>query len=171
MGVALQLLIVDANVLIDFCKTQPSILALVTQYLGGLHVAAPVLDEVNELDVERAEALGIVVVTPELAMAREAAMAAVKSPLGFADWLCLLLAKEKSWVCVTNDKRLRAECDSRQVEALWGFQLLHQLVQCRAMTAPEALKAAEAICSINRRISASVLAAFAKKLAELVRPR
>jgi rRNA-processing protein FCF1 len=167
MGVVLQLLLVDANVLIDFCKTQPSLLALVAQHLGALHVASPVLDEVNELDVERAEALGIVVVTPELAMASEAAMAAVKSPLRFADWLCLLMAKEKSWICVTNDKRLRAECESRAVVALWGFQLLHQLVECHAMGPAEALKAAEAICNINRRISPAVLAAFAEKLAEL----
>jgi len=100
-------------------------------------------------------------------MAREAAMAAVKSPLRFADWLCLLMAKEHAWVCVTNDKRLRAECESREMDALWGFQLLHQLVQCHAMGAAEALKAAEAICNINRRISPAVLAAFGAKLAEL----
>jgi hypothetical protein len=99
-------------------------------------------------------------------MARAAAMAAVKNPLRFADWLCLLMAKEKSWVCVT-DKRLHAECKRREVDALWGLQLLHQLVQCHAMGAVEALKAAEAICNINRRISPAVLAAFGDKLAEL----
>ncbi len=164
---ALQLLIVDANVLIDFCKTQPSILGLVTRHLGAVHVASPVLDEVDELDVERAEALGIVVETPELAMARDAALAASRSPLSFADWLCLLMAKERSWVCVTNDKRLRAECERREIAALWGLQLLHQLVQCDAMSASEALEAADAICNINRRISTAALAAFGTKLSAL----
>ncbi len=32
----LELLIIDANVLIDFCKTDPSVLTLVTKHVGTL---------------------------------------------------------------------------------------------------------------------------------------
>ena len=163
----MQFLVVDANVLIDFCKTQSSLLTLVSRHVGTIHVASPVLDEVHELDAERAHELGLVIVTPELAMVRSAALSAKHSPLHFQDWICLLLAEEQSWICVTNDKRLRSECETRNVPVMWEFQLLLELVKCRALTAEDALAAANAIAGINRRIPATVVAAFAQKLIEL----
>jgi len=77
----MQFLVVDANVLIDFCKTQSSLLTLVSRHVGTIHVASPVLDEVHELDAKRAHELGLVIVTPELAMVRNAALSAKRSPL------------------------------------------------------------------------------------------
>ncbi|HKY37712.1 MAG TPA: hypothetical protein VJN18_17340 [Polyangiaceae bacterium] len=109
---AIEFLIIDANVLIDFCKTDRSVLALVTQHVGTVHVAEPVLAEVKELDRAGAESLGINVLTPEFPMLSSAASASVRSPLRFEDWLCLLIAEEESWTCVTNDKRLRVECEA-----------------------------------------------------------
>jgi len=46
----LELLIIDANVLIDFCKTDSSVLTLVAKHVGPVHVAEPVLAEVKQLD-------------------------------------------------------------------------------------------------------------------------
>ena len=43
----LELLIIDANVLIDFCKTDRSVLTLVASHVGTLHIPAPVLAEVQ----------------------------------------------------------------------------------------------------------------------------
>ncbi len=163
----MQFLVVDANVLIDFCKTQPALLTLVSRHVGAVHVASPVLDEVRELDAESAHALGLIIVTPDLAMVRNAALAAQRSPLNFQDWICLLLAKEQSWICVTNDKRLRTECETRNVPVMWEFQLLLELVKCSALSGEDALAAANAIAGINRRIPATVIAAFAQKLSAL----
>jgi predicted nucleic acid-binding protein len=161
--VAIEFLIIDANVLIDFCKTERSVLALVTKHVGTVHVADPVLAEVKELDRAGAEALGINVLTPEFPMLSRAATASVRSPLRFEDWLCLLIAEEESWTCVTNDKRLRAECETREVAVLWGFQLLLRLIERKVLKATEAITIAESICRINRRIPDAVLVAFRRK--------
>jgi hypothetical protein len=161
--VAIEFLIIDANVLIDFCKTDRSVLALVTKHVGIVHVAEAVLAEVKELDRAGAEALGINVLTPEFPMLSRAATASVRSPLRFQDWLCLLVAEEESWTCVTNDKRLRVECESRDVAVLWGFQLLLRLIEQKALTSGEAIAIAESIYQINRRIPHVVMTAFRRK--------
>jgi predicted nucleic acid-binding protein len=161
--VAVDFLIIDANVLIDFCKTDRSVLALVTKHVGTVHVAEPVLAEVKELDRAGAEALGINVLVPEFPMLSRAATASVRSPLRFEDWLCLLIAEQESWTCVTNDKRLRVECESREVAVLWGFQLLLGLIDAKVLDAAAAIGVAEAICRINRRIPDAVLVAFRRK--------
>jgi len=166
-GVKLEFLIIDANVLIDFCKTERSVLALVTTHVGALHVTEPVLSEVKQLHRASAEALGINVLTVEFSMLSRAAEASVRSPLRFQDWLCLLVAEQRSWTCVTNDKRLRRECESRDVAVLWGFQLLVRLVEQNALDAAEAIRIAEAICQVNRRIPEVVLAAFRRKIRAL----
>ena len=158
------ILIIDANVLIDFCKTDRSVLALVTRHLATVHVAEQVLEEVEELDRATAVALGISVLTVEYVVLSQAATASVGSPLGFQDWLCLLVAQQNSWICVTNDKRLRAECATRGVAVLWGLQLLLQLVERRALGAAAAIRVADAICALNKRMPASVLAAFRRKV-------
>lgn len=160
----LEILVVDANVLIDFCKTERSVLALVTRHLCTVHVADQVLAEVKQLDRAGADELGINVVTVEFSMLERAAAASVRSPLRFQDWLCLLLAEERSWTCLTNDKRLRTECTARGIAVLWGLQLLIRLVEGGALSRAEAIRIAEAICRINRRIPSSVLDAFRRKL-------
>lgn len=159
----LELLIIDANVLIDFCKTDKSALTLVTKHVGTVHVAEPVLAEVKQLDRVTAEGLGLHVVEPELALLMTAATASVRSPLRFQDWLCLLLAAKESWTCVTNDKRLRAECETRTVSVLWGFQVLLRLVERRALPAKDAIDLAEAMHAANRRIPKDVVSAFIRK--------
>ena len=163
----LELLIVDANVLIDFCKTEKSVLALVTKHIGKVHVAEPVLAEVNGLDRARAASLGLNVLDVEFSKMSRAAVASVGSPLSFTDWLCLHLAEENGWTCVTNDKRLRSECEARKVEVLWGFQLLLRLVARRAMKPAEAIRIAEAIRLINRRIPEAVVTEFMRKVSRI----
>ena len=56
------LLIVDANVLIDYLKTDSSILALAARHLGVIRVASVILDEVEQLGLEDCEDLGLTVV-------------------------------------------------------------------------------------------------------------
>ena len=156
----LKLLIIDANVLIDFCTVDANVLRLVTAHVGKVHVAEPVLAEVKQLDRATAEGHGLHVVQAELSLLKEAAAAAVRSPLGFQDWICLLLAKENSWTCITNDKRLRTECEARSVEVMWGLQLLLRLVEHGALSAKDAIEIAEAIHKVNRRIARVVVDAF-----------
>ena len=91
-----EILIVDANVLIDFCQTDPSVLTLVVRHVGVVNVAEPVLEEVDQLDRMTAAALGIRVVTPDFECFTRAAQLAQRSPLQFQDWVCLLLAENQA---------------------------------------------------------------------------
>ena len=160
----LELLIIDANVLIDFCKTDAAVLTLVAKHIGTVHVAEPVLAEVRQLDRVTAEGLGVHVVQAEFALLTTAAEASVRSPLRFQDWLCLLLAEQEAWTCVTNDKRLRSECEARTVSVMWGLQLLLRLVDRRALPPKDAIELAEAMRKINRRLSREVVDAFIQKV-------
>lgn len=48
------LLVVDANVLIDYAKADESVLALVVRHVGPVYVPRDVLDEVDQVDEDPA---------------------------------------------------------------------------------------------------------------------
>ena len=106
-------LIVDANVLIDYLDTEPSVLALVAREAGPLFVATEVLAKVDQLDVTVCEELGLSIAVPSLSQLLEAA---VRRPgLAFDDVVCLVMARDNGWCCVTNDRALRAACRASDV--------------------------------------------------------
>lgn len=80
------------------------------QHLGDVFVPEAILDEVPELSREDCEALGIHVVTATDQQVTEAAAFGRKGPLSFNDRLFVLMARDEQWICVTNDKSLRAAC-------------------------------------------------------------
>jgi len=49
-------------VLIDYAKADPTVLTLVARHLGPVHVPRDVLGEVDQLDEEACDRLGLVVV-------------------------------------------------------------------------------------------------------------
>jgi hypothetical protein len=103
------LLLMDANVLIDFCDSDRTVIPLISKHIGRVHVPMPILlEEVEQFkDFDWTE-LGIVGIEPSLALVTQAAQR--RAGLSFHDHLCLLLAGEHRWTCVTNDGRLRREC-------------------------------------------------------------
>ena len=137
------LLLMDANVLIDYAKTDRQVLALVVQVLGPVFVATPVLDEVRQLTADDARALGLTQVEPETELLLAAAE--VRGKLPFQDHVCLLLARERGWACVTNDKPLQAACVTEGVPWMWGLHLLLRLVRAGVMDTQQAVERAEAI--------------------------
>ncbi len=60
---------------------------------------------------------GIVLVEPGLDHVISASQD--KGPLFFQDRLCLILAKEYGWTCVSNDKPLRQKCLNEEVPVIW----------------------------------------------------
>ena len=142
-------LILDANVLIDFCKSDRSMLTLIARHIGTVCVAQPVLDEVVALGHGDLLALGLDLVMPETEML--IAAAAQQGALSFEDRICLLLAKQHGWTCVTNDGRLRRECESESVSVLWGLEPLIMLVERKVIDAKVALTTAMAIQQSNPR--------------------
>ncbi len=156
-------LILDANVLIDFCKSDRSMLTLIARHIGTVCVAQPVLDEVEALGHGDLLALGLGLVMPETEML--IAAAAQPGSLSFEDRICLLLAKERGWTCVTNDGRLRRECESESVSVLWGLEPLIMLVKRKVIDAKLALTTALAIRRSNPRfITDAIIQRFKNRI-------
>ncbi len=156
------LLVVDANVLIDYAKADESVLALVVRHIGPVFVPRDVLDEVDQVDEDTCTRLGLQIAEGSLEQLLEAG--AGGGGLSFQDWMCLILARDNGWVCVTNDGRLRRACEEADVEIRWGLQLMLEVVDAGGLDAETAIEVAEAIGRTNRWIGASVVEAFVKKV-------
>ena len=155
--------ILDANVLIDYCKTDRSILTLVAKHLGDVYVPQPVLDEVKDVDAMNLPAMGIKIVLPETEALIEAA--SHRGPLSFEDRICLILAGNYGWTCVTNDGRLRKECQAQGIGVIWGLEPMALLVEQGQLSADAALEVALAIQKANPRfITAGIVGRFRTRI-------
>jgi len=154
----------DANVLIDLCEADRTIIRLVSDHISRVHVPLPVLrEEVDQIDEAECADLGIVPIEPSL----ETAMAAAtrRAGLSFHDHLCVLLARDHGWTCVTNDGRLRRECTAEEVPVLWGLETVALLVDGGALTAVAAEEIGRAIQRANPRfITDDVIAGFLERI-------
>ena len=151
------LFIVDACVLIDFTKTDPTLLKLIVAHVGLIHVPSPVLAEVKQLDQSTAASLGLRIVDPDLETAMQA-----------ASRLCLMMAKASGWTCVSNDGYLRRACEIDGVPTLWGLELLLGLVAAGGLPRNHAEEAGWAIHRSNPKfVTKKVLQTFMQKLARM----
>jgi predicted nucleic acid-binding protein len=156
-------LILDANVLIDYCATDRSILTLISRHVGQIHVPVELLEEVKALDENECDRLGLHVFEPAL---EQLAAAGKRRPgLSYYDHLCLLVAKLGGWTCVTNDGKLRRECAAEKVPVLWGLEPMIALVGAGHLTVAEAKKVALAIQKENPLyITATVIKRFVQRM-------
>lgn len=90
-----RLLLVDANVLIDYVKSELLILELAARHVGEVYVLSTVLAEVYGLDEESCARLGLRVFEPELSQLQTAAQK--RGALSTEDHLCLIVAREHRW--------------------------------------------------------------------------
>ncbi len=158
-------LLVDANVLIDYVKSERSILGLASLYVGEVFVLSTVLTEVDGLDEDDCERLGLRVFEPELSQLLAAARK--RGALSTEDHLSLILAREHGWVCVTNDGALRKACQRDHVPVLWGLELMLELVRIGRLDAEDALAVARAIHAVNPfHITEEIVERFAGRLRE-----
>ena len=158
-------LVIDANVLIDYAATDESVLTLAARHLGRLIVALPVLDEVELLDAAACDRLGIEVVEPTLEQLLEAG--AERGRLSFEDRLCLIVARDAGWRCVTNDRRLRAACEAASIPVMWSLELLLELVITGQFPPDQAIAIAEELHGISpRHITSDIVADFRGRIKE-----
>lgn len=157
------LLIIDACVLIDYAKTDKGVLRLASSHLGRVYVPRVVLDEVDQLTEQDCQALGIELVDPD-----EQQLLQAQSPppgLSFQDSVCLLLARDHGWTCVTNDVRLRTGCGDAGVAVQWGLDLMLHLVQRGQLDVAKSRRIAENMHRSNAScITKKVLARFTDRL-------
>ncbi len=160
-----RLLILDANVLIDYAKSEPDILRLTSKHIGRINVPSVIFDEVEDLILSQIGPLGITLIEPDGELLIRAANRI--RGLSFQDRICLFMAKSKpDSVCVTNEKLLRKICKRENVEVLWGLQLMLLLVQKGVLTDKQALKIARKIHALNPFITDQLIQRFSDKLRE-----
>jgi rRNA-processing protein FCF1 len=132
-------MLMDACVLIDFIKADRSVLKIMADNIGPLYVLTTVIEEINEIkNIKELEALGLIVIEPELEDAFHASGS--KDSLSFQDKLCLFTAKRYGFICVTNDRELRKQCEKNNVELLWGLQLITRLHRCGGIQIEKSIK-------------------------------
>ncbi len=159
------LLILDACVLIDFWDTDPSLLTLVIRHVGAIHVAETVLSEAKSVPRDGVIEAGVIPVEPSFEVMSLAAVR--RRGLSFADHVCLLLAKDGRWTCVTNDGRLRRACAEDAVSVLWGLELVLQLARSGGIDAKAAERVGQSMAAKNRYLTDAVLKNFEAKLRRL----
>ena len=158
-------LVADANVLIDYAKTDPTILALYTTHLGPIYIPSVILDEVDQLDISDCESLGLTIVEEPLQILLAASEK--RGPLSFEDRVCLLLAQANQWVCVTNEKPLHRACKQEKIASIWGLRLMIELARAEQLNSDSAIEVAQAIHRINPRyITLVILERFKAELTE-----
>jgi len=158
-------MIMDADVLIDFLKVDRSVLNLIVQYVGPIHVVSPVAGEIGEVDdEEELVELGLLIIEPEVEDGFEA-MDWPPGPTSFQDRLCLLTARRHGYTCVTNDKRLRKLCARENVPVLWSLELMLELHGAGGISTEDALDIATGIHEVNsRHITLDILDRFRVRL-------
>ena len=162
------ILILDACVLIDYVETDPTVLGTVSMHVAPIAIARPVFEEVVGLDDDAAVSLRLQIIDVDLDLATEAARST--SRLSFQDHLCLLLAKQAGWSCVTNDRALRAACTAEDIAVLWGLEIMLQACVAGAMMPDEARRVALAIHEQNPRyVTQAIVRSFSEKLAETLK--
>lgn len=165
-AIGTRLLLVDANVLIDYVKSELSILGIAARHLGDVYVLSTVLDEVDGLEEDECARLGIRIYEPELAHLVVAAQQ--RGALSTEDHLCLILAREQGWTCVTNDGALRKACQQEHVPVLWGLEIMLELMRIGQLSAADAITVADAIHRTNPfHITEAIVARFEERVRAL----
>lgn len=155
--------IADANVLIDYAKTNLDILGLVARHVGPVYIASAILDEVDQLDEAQCQALGLIIVEANFTQLAEASQRG--GPLSFEDKLCLVLARDNSWTCLSNDGPLRDACLENGVTVVWGLEIMLQLVETGHLSADKAIDVAKEIHLINPLyITMKIVTTFCNRL-------
>ena len=155
-------LVPDANVLIDYVESDKDVLTVIAHHLATIHVPSPVLAEVRKLPAREAARVGVEVLEPTLTQATEAAQGS--GPTSFQDRLCLIVARDKGWACLTNDKALRKACQDAGVRCVWGLEAMVILVRAGHLSAKRAWAAGQRIAASNPYITKDILGRFKEQI-------
>jgi len=158
-------IISDANVLIDYAKSAPNVLRLISKYVRKLYVPLPVLREVDQLNKSDIAKLGTEIIEPTLAQLIEAGQIRQnKRSVSGKDAICFVMARDNNWACLTNDKPLRRICSAHKISCIWGLEIMLSLVSDEKLPAEKAYKIAQDIQSKNHYIKLKTVEDLRKKL-------
>jgi predicted nucleic acid-binding protein len=160
-------LVFDASVLIDLCEGDRELLGLMADTLGPVVVPTPVLGEVAGLDDAGCRGFGLQLLEPTIDQMSEAASGA--GALSFCDWLCLIVARDGGWTCVTNDAALLRTCQEQGVSAMRGLRSVLMLVESGVIDRRRAMTFVQVLRQVNPHIKPGVVTAFARELRMAIR--
>ena len=149
--------ICDAKILIDYSKSDISIISKIAEYYEQVCVPDIVLQEVGTISEKEAEALGITIMETPLELEE------IPS-LSYQDRTCLYYVKKNKWTCLTNDKALRRNCIAAGGTVVWGLEMLLKLTESGLITKNHAEKIAKKIHQVNPEINENILSDFLNKL-------
>ena len=162
--------VVDANVLIDYLNTDLTVLGLLSKTVSPVHVSDAVLENVDGLDRHGCDEVGLAIAQPTLDQMLEAG--GKRTKLAYDDWMCLILARDNGWLCISNDKALRTECAAAGVKVLWGLELMLELAAHGVLEIQEAKSVAWRIHTNNPAfVTEAIVNRFMKKLRRTVSER
>ena len=123
-------MVLDACVLIDYLKSDRSVLTVMTEHIGPIHVVSTMVEEIKTINhQDELLEIGLIIIEPNIDDIFAAA-SLTSGPLSFHDRVCFFTAKRYGFICVTNDGCLRRECEKYNISLLWGLELLTELCRC-----------------------------------------
>jgi predicted nucleic acid-binding protein len=165
MQPAVEILLADADVLIDYRDSALTILKLVAEHIGPVRVLREVLDEAPGISDRQCARLGIEIVQLETELMLE--VNSLLRSLSVIDRLCVVACEHNSWTLVTNDRPLRSVCKDRGIHLRWGLGLMIDLVHTEVLTEARALKIAATIQRANpTHITAGLIDRFRARMRE-----
>lgn len=157
----LRAIVSDANVLIDIIKADVEMLEIAAEHYK-IHVPYLVLQEVKQLDEDSAGKLGLILYEESIEMINLAQKQQGK--LSPEDIVCFEIARKEGFICLTNDKNLKAKCDAEGVECMRGLRLIINLVKAKKISVVRAKSTGEKIRKSNVFIQKDVFDKFLNEL-------
>jgi rRNA-processing protein FCF1 len=153
----------DANVLIDYISVDRTlVLRLVSEHLFLIKLPRAILNEVDQLTQDQAEALGMEIIEETYEQLAEASVRG--GPLSREDKLCYAIARDNHWAIWTSDKPLHTKCKSASIPVYWGLQLMLELCHIGKLDPEYAIEAAKEIEQVNERVTKKIIETFSKQL-------
>lgn len=155
-------LITDSCVLIDYFRYgKDALLALAS----SVRVVVPdvlVADELADIDSGELLDAGIESIATPTELLTEAMSRS--RPLSFYDWTCFLIAKNERWTLVTNDAKLKRQCEADDVNVQWGLWPLVNIVKAGLFSKERAVSIVQAMAEGNPRLTAAIVNDFRKRI-------
>jgi len=160
------LLVIDANVLIDYQSAGLEIIELMVRFVGPLHIPREVLAEVDGLDEETVQRMGAVIIETTTTELEEAEQEREQKPaLSFPDAVCLVQARKRGCSCITNDRALRSRCTEADVNLIWGLEAVLLIHEAGGIAKDLALTYGERIQEANPfHITEEIMLRFRRRL-------
>lgn len=158
--------LLDSCVVIDICHTDPTILALLPRLGPPLFVTelSEELEDLKNVSPQEIRLKYLDADFEDIAFANDHKRA---SPLSWEDWVCLKTAARHGLTLITNDQRLRKECQRENVPTQYESYLIFSLFQAGILSRKEAETYIRAVCETNSFITEAVKQEALNQLAKL----